>query len=202
MAQGDDLDKIYSECSNGYHKVDDFRGKLLGFLPLASGIGIFGALYTEIKPIPDSNVALGIFGILVTIGLLIYELKGITKCTQFIFLGKWIERKMVENRNSNKVPQGYFTELSKGQTGHLIITEPVASAIIYSTVIAAWAYVTFFKISCLKYFIPTTVFLFFFIFIYAYWRVVLTEIKSSFESNDEPSNVKNLNDDLTNKRTI
>ena len=28
---------MYDEISNSFHKVDDFRAKLLGFLPLASG---------------------------------------------------------------------------------------------------------------------------------------------------------------------
>ena len=53
-----DLIKIYAECSNGYHKVDDFRAKLLGFLPLASGIGIFGGIYVDSR-LSDSHIAIG-----------------------------------------------------------------------------------------------------------------------------------------------
>jgi hypothetical protein len=153
MEPNDDLAKINAECSKGYHKVDDFRGKLLGFLPLASGIGVFGSLYVELKKesaneISKNYIALGVFGVLVTLGLLIYELKGITKCMQFIFLGKWIESRMKTNKQTvpeakfQKVTQGYFTELAGKRTIlEPIVTKPVASAIIYSTVIGAWTYV-------------------------------------------------------------
>ena len=34
MAEEDELIKVYDKCSEGYHRVDDFRAKLLGFLPL------------------------------------------------------------------------------------------------------------------------------------------------------------------------
>jgi hypothetical protein len=43
--QNADLINIYQKCYDGYQKVDDFRSKLLGFLPLASGVAILGSLY-------------------------------------------------------------------------------------------------------------------------------------------------------------
>jgi hypothetical protein len=204
MQPTDDFTQIYAECSNGYHKVDDFRGKLLGFLPLASGIGIFGALYVEIKQgstntIPGNYVALGVFGMLVTLGLLIYELKGIAKCTQFIFLGKWIESNMKVNQhckttydNSEREAQGYFTELSGGRTvAEKVITEPVASAIIYSTVIAAWVYVIFLGSGPWKYILPPIVFVVLITLVYKYWRIVLKKITGNFEVLKRLPNAEN-----------
>ncbi|MEO6453062.1 MAG: hypothetical protein ABIN97_03265 [Ginsengibacter sp.] len=65
MATNSDLIKIYDTCSEGYHKVDDFRSKLLGFLPLASGIAVLGSLYIEQKPgskslLNHQHIAIGV----------------------------------------------------------------------------------------------------------------------------------------------
>lgn len=166
-----DLKRIYDECSNGYHKVDEFRAKLLGFLPLASGIAILGSLYIEKKSgsehyLTGHHTAIGIFGIIVTIGLLIYELKGIEKCTQFIILGKWIECQMEENLNNKDNEKGYFTELLNGSS---FINEPVASAFIYSIVLALWTYVTCLGFYPQNYFIPGLVWFVSFLFVVIYW---------------------------------
>jgi len=174
MSLNKDLIKIYEECSNGYHKVDDFRAKLLGFLPLASGIAILGTLYAEEKNdsvhfLTDHHFAIGIFGFIVTLGLLVYELKGIEKCTQFIMLGKWIEDQMEDNTVNGVIKKGYFTELLKGNK---YINEPVASAIIYSIVLALWSYVTFMEVCHLQYIMPPLVFLTFFIIVVTYWRSI------------------------------
>ncbi|MCW3108238.1 MAG: hypothetical protein JWQ09_2744 [Segetibacter sp.] len=207
MTEEDELIKVYDKCSEGYHRVDDFRAKLLGFLPLASGVAIFGALYIEPKdPLSDTLskeakniisgnfVALGTFGVLITLGLLIYELKGIAKCTQFIFLGSWIESKMKESRKGNidkkenfdNFLSGYFTELAKRKTimGN-VVTEPVASAIIYSTVIAAWSYVICLKLGYLKVVIPAIIFFVSAFLIIGYWRVIFIRIRSSFENSED-----------------
>jgi hypothetical protein len=143
MAIHNDLFKIYDKCSEGYHRVDDFRSKLLTLLPLSSGIAILGSLFIEQKTgskftLNGHNIAIGLFGFIVTIGLLIYELKGIEKCTQFIKLGKWIEAQMDGNVSYGDARKGYFTELL---TGNEYVNEPVASAIVYSIVLALWSYV-------------------------------------------------------------
>jgi hypothetical protein len=172
MSLNENLTKIYEECSNGYHKVDDFRSKLLGFLPLASGIAILGTLY-NIEPDGDRfltthHFVIGIFGFIVTLGLHIYELKGIEKCTQFIKLGKWIEDRMEDNIISGDIRKGYFTELLLN--GSKYINEPVASAIIYSIVLALWAYVAFLKIDPLNYIVPLFVFPTSFVLGIIHWR--------------------------------
>jgi hypothetical protein len=175
MPVNNNLIKIYDECSNGYHKVDDFRAKLLGFLPLASGIAILGTLYIKKEKgsdyfLSDHHITIGIFGIFVTLGLLVYELKGIEKCTQFIKLGEWIEGQMEDNLVNGKIRVGYFTELLKGNS---VINEPVASAFIYSIVLALWTYVSCLKIYPLSYIIAGLVLLISFIFVIIYWRRIL-----------------------------
>lgn len=143
MADDNKLLEVYKQLNAGYHAVDDFRAKLLGFLPLASGV----AFICLLDPAKASSVTphlkeIGIAGMLVTLGLLIYELKGIMKCTDFIFSGKAIEEKLLVGSSLS----GKFSELAKEKnTIWGYVTEPVASAIVYATVMAGWAYVAFYR---------------------------------------------------------
>lgn len=90
MDNNNDLKAIYDQLCTSYHSVDDFRAKLLGFLPLVSGIAIFELL--EKVESTDYLSAIGFFGVITTLGLLIYELKGIQKCTGYIEFGFQIEK--------------------------------------------------------------------------------------------------------------
>lgn len=177
---------MYDKCCESYHKVDDFRAKLLGFLPLASGISILGSLYIEHKQGEESflnehNLEIGLFGLFVSLGLLIFELKGIEKCTQFIALGIWLENRMKSiNTDDKEEKKGIFINLSKGDN---FINEPVAAAFIYSVVLALWTYVATLKMekSCL-YLFPIVVFLISFLFVIFYWQSVFD---SNFPSKDQ-----------------
>src|SRR5438552_9751159 len=86
----------YQELCNSYRAIDEFRTKLLGFLPLATGAGIVllsDALTDEKKKqvAEEFLVPIGIFGFAVTVGLFFYELYGIKKCCHLINVGKQIE---------------------------------------------------------------------------------------------------------------
>jgi hypothetical protein len=48
------LTSAYAEVCRSYERIDDFRAKLLGFLPLVSGVGLF--LLLE-KPTPVVQAA-------------------------------------------------------------------------------------------------------------------------------------------------
>jgi hypothetical protein len=130
--------EIYRQLNTGYHAVDDFRAKLLGFLPLASGAA-FLALFEESKAkgIGPYLRETGVLGVLIALGLLIYELKGIQKCTCFIHYGGAIEKKLLGESFS----EGKFIGLKDYKKGWRFATEPVASAIVYATVMAGWVYV-------------------------------------------------------------
>ena len=66
---------VYKEVCNSHRKVTDFRGKLLGYLPLAAGGGLFLlSNQRDLKGIERHFVFIGLFGIVVTIGLFIHEL--------------------------------------------------------------------------------------------------------------------------------
>lgn len=136
----DILKTLYAQLCTSYHQVDDFRAKLLGFLPLASGAAIVGLLNTEHKgAVTPYLLEIGLFGALITLGLLIYELKGIQKCTGFIYYGALIEEQLLQGFTPPM--KGQFIGLSQEERGRHFFTEPVASAVVYATVMAAWVYV-------------------------------------------------------------
>ena len=142
----DNLKIIYTQLCDSYHKVDDFRSKLLGFLPLASGATLLGILNVDKNDqveVAPYFCEIGLFGMLITLGLLIYELKGIQKCTGFIYYGKLIEEKMLGGLASPLI--GQFTSLWKKEKLWWGATEPVASGVVYATVMTVWVYVAFLK---------------------------------------------------------
>jgi hypothetical protein len=130
QSQGESLKTAYDQLCMSYRAIDDFRAKLLGFLPLASGTGLF-LLLTNLTPERQRFLGpIGAFGFLVTLGLFSYEIYGITKCGALIKTGKWMEGLLHIN--------GQFISRPR-EVAHLI-DEPFAAGIIYPTVLAAWAY--------------------------------------------------------------
>ena len=110
--QDDNRRIVYQELCNSYRAIDDFRAKLLGFLPLATGTGIF-LLLNNLKDVlkvtagTDGQTttaematvwvgpalqAAGAFGFFITLGLFFYELYGIKKCHALINAGKNLKR--------------------------------------------------------------------------------------------------------------
>jgi hypothetical protein len=74
---------------------------------------------------------IGLFGLAVTLGLLFYEIHGIKKCAQLIIRGRAIEKELG--------CEGQFATHPEYAIG--FVNEPVATALIYPAVMAAWTYV-------------------------------------------------------------
>ena len=129
----DELLKVYEQLCNSYRAIDDFRAKLLGFLPLATGTGVFLLITdrTKIDFIQPLFLPIGLFGFAITLGLFFYELYGIKKCTHLIKAGKEIE-------NDLKIINGQFTSRPPGVG--ILINEPFAASVIYPAVLAAWTF--------------------------------------------------------------
>src|SRR5215204_7655280 len=89
---------VYQELCNSYRAIDDFRAKLMGFLPLASGTGIFLLVGTDARNITHEThpifLAVGTFGFFVTLGLFFYELYGVKKCHALTKAGKKLEKEL------------------------------------------------------------------------------------------------------------
>jgi len=121
---------VYRELCASYRAIDDFRTKLLGLLPLATG-GIFLFIPNSDKfpAIVPLLLPMGCFGFAITLGLFCFELYGIRKCTCLIDTGRELEEQMGEVK-------GQFATRPPGILG--FINEPLAAGIIYPAVLAVW----------------------------------------------------------------
>jgi hypothetical protein len=120
----------------------EFRGKLLALLPLTSGTGIFLLLVAEARTAaPQYLVAVGIFGLVVTLGLYFYELYSIRWCDALFDCGIAIEKRLFQDMPA--VPSygaglGPFRMAPKEFGG--LVSARGAALIIYPATMGAWAY--------------------------------------------------------------
>jgi hypothetical protein len=137
------LKTVYEQVCKAHDGIADFRAKLLAFLPIASGTGIFLLLDKEIAAVDGriSPVALphfvgiGIFSAIIAVGLFIYELVGIHRCQTLRQCGSAMEMKLLP-----RLPSGRFTPSPERYLLN-VVSIPTASLVIYPTVIGAWSYV-------------------------------------------------------------
>jgi hypothetical protein len=132
-----DIKTVYEEVCRSHDGIADFRYKLLAFLPIASGTGIFlllhnGSADTQYLPL---FLPAGVFGAVTTLGLFIYELRGIQTCHALLECAKELEAELL-GRLSNFGP---FTFKPKDLWG--VIGTTGAALVIYPTVIGAWVFV-------------------------------------------------------------
>lgn len=131
----DDLRATYQELCSSYRAIDEFRLKLLGFLPFASGIGA-AFLSSALKDPQEAASTMHLlkpiatFGFVITLGLLFLELYGIRKCHSLIEAGKEIEARLACPGQFIKRPRAVFG----------FINEPFAAGVIYPAVLALWMY--------------------------------------------------------------
>jgi hypothetical protein len=132
------LRTAYQEVCNSYHAIDDVRIGLLGRLPLVSGVGI-AVLLNPAWLAFDIDirfyVLIGAFGFVVSLGLLLYEVRGVQQCAYLIALGRDIENSISLKR------RGQFTNRPDELLG---IGKTSAARFIYPIVLAAWMYVIFY----------------------------------------------------------
>ena len=111
----DNLNTTYNHLCISYHKVDDFRAKILGFLPLASGVAMYGLLDPNSQDAITKHLnEIGVFGVFVNLGLLVVELKEVQKCTAFIFDEAAIEKELFASSSLVEM----FTGLSNKKRGY------------------------------------------------------------------------------------
>src|SRR4051794_35406894 len=108
MAPVSTLETLYGEVCNAYHAITEFRGKLLALVPVVSGAG-----FTLIIGSPgdvDQRLLLpvGIFGLAVTLGLFVYELRGIFLCHELRDRGERLERAMQVPEPADALTPGHF----------------------------------------------------------------------------------------------
>jgi hypothetical protein len=123
----------YQEIGATFRQLDDFRAKLLGFLPLVSGVGIFAILQQQGNVIVPST--LGLLGAVVTLGLGIHEFRTILRCKALIDAGRQLEQALGLDSEC-----GLFQQYPC-KFPYPLISTGVASAIVYVSVFVAWLYV-------------------------------------------------------------
>jgi len=120
----------YQEVCKSYQAIVDFRAKLLGFLPLASGAGAYAVLSKE--PIPNWAWVAGVFGFAITLGLFLYELRGLQRAGALEEAGRELEQAL-------GLTSGQFREQPDPYLRGFV--DPRGAAwLIYPTVEASWLY--------------------------------------------------------------
>jgi hypothetical protein len=125
------LETLYGEVSNAWRQLTEVRFKLLGLVPLVTGIGLVN-LAENTSGLEDAErvvrVAVGVLGLLVTIFLLMYERRNSELYDDLISRGKLLEHQM-----------GFTTGVFLGRKhGRWPIRHDTALLGIYWAAIAAW----------------------------------------------------------------
>lgn len=136
----------YREVCQNHRAVTDFRGKLLTLLPVVSGVGIYLLIPKTANPgdlDPTYLVAIGLFGVLVTLGLFLHEIRGIEECGDLIEVGRWLEEKMGLSEGQFIREDNYYHRQKSWLRGFINnFKGPVGAAwVIYPSVGAAWLFV-------------------------------------------------------------
>jgi hypothetical protein len=127
---------LYTEVCASHAAIADFRAKLLALLPIASGAAVFLLLDGAAAPTGVVLTAAGLFGFVVTLGLFLYELRGIEDCVLLRGRAEYMERVWL------KVPPegGHFLGRQPGRLGD-VVSEVGAGWVIYTAVMTSWLYV-------------------------------------------------------------
>lgn len=127
----DTLRMAYQEVCKSHAGIADFRAKLLALLPIVSGAGAFVGFEKFSGPQRWLLGPIGLFGIAATLGLFVYELRGIEDCTMLRQRGKRIEAELGVD--------GQFALWPPGKRG--VVDEIGAGWIVYTAVLASWVLV-------------------------------------------------------------
>src|SRR5215471_1915669 len=130
------LPTLYQAICTSYNAITDWRAKLLGFLPLASGAGIFYLLNNAFTGsqtntiITDNLLPIGLVGALVTLGLFFYDVRAIQIRHSLIEMGTALEPSLGHAGQFSHRPDSY---------GHGI-NDLVGSTLIYFAIMAGWVF--------------------------------------------------------------
>lgn len=129
----ENLRLAYTELCKSYQSIVDFRAKLLGFLPLASGAGFFALLGNGKDPVPYYAWVAGLFGFAITLGLFFYELRGLQRAAALERTGRDLESEL-------GIVTGQFGAQPSGSL-HGFVDARGAAWLIYPAVLTGWGYI-------------------------------------------------------------
>jgi hypothetical protein len=123
----------YQELCKSYQAIADFRAKLLGFLPLASGASFYALLGGGKDPVPYYAWVAGLFGFAISLGLFFHELRNLQRSAALERTGRRLEAEL-------GLSDGQFT-LQPAPQLHGFVDARGAAWLIYPTVLAGWVYI-------------------------------------------------------------
>ncbi len=133
----------YAEVCKSYHAIDDFRTKLLGFLPLTSLAGLVlldpSKLDAMTQGMPQELLGFaGIFAAALTLVLFGYEVRGMQRTHHLISEGMHLEQQL-------RIEHGHFhvcgAEHKDADAIGRIFNAKYLASIIYSIVFTAWLFI-------------------------------------------------------------
>lgn len=125
---------LYGEVCNSWRTLTDVRFKLLGFVPTISVVVLISLLSGD-EPTkgltPITRMAIGLFGLLVTFALFVYELRNSELYDDLVSRGRRIEQEL-------GIDTGQF--LGRRDPRNWLIKHDVAINLIYGTAVAGWLF--------------------------------------------------------------
>jgi hypothetical protein len=127
----------YGEICKSHEAISQFRAKLLALLPIASGAGALVLL----GPLSDARnlrffLPLGLYGFVVTLGLFMYECRGMQVCHMLQDHAADLEAAL-----RLRSDQGQFLNRSTAQLAGIVGAEG-AAWMIYPAILVGWLYIT------------------------------------------------------------
>jgi hypothetical protein len=156
------LELEYTQLSESYHKTRDIRFKLLAFLPLTtSGVFLLLKQYASTKML----FPIGLYGMVVTLGLYIYEKLNMQMLHRMIQRGVTLERRnyYIRDPKTDQLikPKAKTDSSQEGpfQIRHRYLNGPISSgaaaAYIYGSTFFAWCVISYTGLGCFIEVIPS-----------------------------------------------
>lgn len=139
--------KAYEEICKSYHAIDDFRTRLLGFLPLSSLIGIFlldpaKVASTEIMPIKELLGFASLFAALLTLALFGYEIRGMRRTHILVTEGFHLEQQLgIKHGQFHICVEQKCPDPLDDSRILTFFNSKFVACFIYSTVLMAWVFI-------------------------------------------------------------
>ena len=147
-ANTESLMKAYEEICKSYHSIDEFRTRLLGFLPLSSLVGIFlldpaKMISATVMPLNELFGFASLFAALLTLALFGYEIRGMRRTHTLITEGFHLEQQLGIKHGQFHIcaEQKCPDELDDNLVVKFFNSKLIA-CFIYSTVFVAWLFIS------------------------------------------------------------
>jgi hypothetical protein len=139
----DRLELDYERTSEMFNLLADIRFKLIALVPAVAGVGTAvlgdGGMDAEIQ------LALGLLGLVATLGILVYELRNSELYNWAIHRAKHLERELGLSRSALGAPQGgVFGERVPAHRrflGLVLIKHDPTLGLVYGAALGAWTWV-------------------------------------------------------------